>query len=249
MSVVNNPFANQNSNTPINTILVEKHYIPVNIYMQMYNHISQYTNAGNNIHNNHMSYRMPYANSHHSHMPNGRQNVTRPTVAQNDFVHDDMLHNNMSYNTDLFAMANTRLYSHDNHEPISTGIITETDRTNTGGNNSNSTPSIFNMLMNTLLNSSDIHVTEYSDNQRRISPVQLDANSRIITYSSNIDLGSPTCTICTQEWQHGEELRKLNVCRHYFHKPCIDTWLRDHNTCPLCRANIIRTPDGINDVD
>ena len=27
-------------------------------------------------------------------------------------------------------------------------------------------------------------------------------------------------------------------CRHHFHKHCIDRWVQDHDTCPLCRESI-----------
>lgn len=33
-------------------------------------------------------------------------------------------------------------------------------------------------------------------------------------------------------------LRVLN-CKHEFHKDCGDPWLLEHQTCPLCKANIL----------
>jgi hypothetical protein len=33
-------------------------------------------------------------------------------------------------------------------------------------------------------------------------------------------------------------LRVLN-CKHEFHKECGDPWLLEHQTCPLCKANIL----------
>ncbi|KFK41655.1 hypothetical protein AALP_AA2G155700 [Arabis alpina] len=35
-----------------------------------------------------------------------------------------------------------------------------------------------------------------------------------------------------------ESLRLLPKCNHAFHISCIDTWLRSHTNCPLCRAGI-----------
>ncbi|KAG9137786.1 hypothetical protein Leryth_024056 [Lithospermum erythrorhizon] len=47
------------------------------------------------------------------------------------------------------------------------------------------------------------------------------------------------CSICLNEFQEGELLRLLPKCNHAFHIPCIDTWLRSHTTCPVCRAGIV----------
>lgn len=47
------------------------------------------------------------------------------------------------------------------------------------------------------------------------------------------------CSVCLNEFQEDESLRLLPKCSHAFHVHCIDTWLRSHSNCPLCRANII----------
>ncbi|XP_028792803.1 RING-H2 finger protein ATL54-like [Neltuma alba] len=47
------------------------------------------------------------------------------------------------------------------------------------------------------------------------------------------------CSVCLNEFQEGETLRLLPKCNHAFHIPCIDTWLRSHINCPLCRAGIV----------
>ncbi|KAL4347138.1 hypothetical protein GQ457_17G020030 [Hibiscus cannabinus] len=47
------------------------------------------------------------------------------------------------------------------------------------------------------------------------------------------------CSVCLNEFRDDESLRLLPTCSHAFHLPCIDTWLRSHSNCPLCRANIV----------
>ncbi|KAK4276846.1 hypothetical protein QN277_014951 [Acacia crassicarpa] len=47
------------------------------------------------------------------------------------------------------------------------------------------------------------------------------------------------CSVCLSEFREGETLRLLPKCSHAFHIPCIDTWLRSHTNCPLCRAGIV----------
>ncbi|KAK6938119.1 Zinc finger, RING-type [Dillenia turbinata] len=47
------------------------------------------------------------------------------------------------------------------------------------------------------------------------------------------------CAVCLGEFQEDEILRLLPKCSHAFHISCIDTWLRSHTNCPLCRAMIV----------
>ncbi|XVF17314.1 hypothetical protein REPUB_Repub10bG0109600 [Reevesia pubescens] len=47
------------------------------------------------------------------------------------------------------------------------------------------------------------------------------------------------CSVCLNEFQEDESLRLLPKCSHAFHLPCIDTWLRSHKNCPLCRAPVV----------
>ncbi|KAH7518660.1 hypothetical protein FEM48_Zijuj09G0194500 [Ziziphus jujuba var. spinosa] len=49
------------------------------------------------------------------------------------------------------------------------------------------------------------------------------------------------CSVCLSEFQEDETLRLLPKCSHAFHIPCIDTWLRSHTNCPMCRAPIVMT--------
>lgn len=48
------------------------------------------------------------------------------------------------------------------------------------------------------------------------------------------------CSVCLNEFQEDETLRLLPKCNHAFHIPCIDTWLRSHTNCPMCRAGILK---------
>nr|POE78349.1 ring-h2 finger protein atl54 [Quercus suber] len=52
------------------------------------------------------------------------------------------------------------------------------------------------------------------------------------------------CSVCLSEFEEDESLRLLPKCSHAFHVPCIDTWLRSHKNCPLCRAPIVSDSAG-----
>ncbi|KOM39707.1 hypothetical protein LR48_Vigan03g308900 [Vigna angularis] len=62
----------------------------------------------------------------------------------------------------------------------------------------------------------------------------------VYRYRNNEVLVKETeCLVCLGEFQQEESLRLLPKCSHAFHVPCIDTWLRTHKTCPLCRTPIV----------
>ncbi|KAI1381787.1 hypothetical protein F4677DRAFT_399735 [Hypoxylon crocopeplum] len=45
------------------------------------------------------------------------------------------------------------------------------------------------------------------------------------------------CTICIDDMAAGDEAIVL-PCKHWFHEQCVILWLKQHNTCPICRAPI-----------
>lgn len=46
------------------------------------------------------------------------------------------------------------------------------------------------------------------------------------------------CAVCLLRFEGTEVLRLLPKCRHAFHVDCIDKWLEDHSSCPLCRNRL-----------
>lgn len=45
------------------------------------------------------------------------------------------------------------------------------------------------------------------------------------------------CSICMDNVSVGEEVVVL-PCSHWFHFACAEAWLKEHDTCPVCRAGI-----------
>ena len=55
--------------------------------------------------------------------------------------------------------------------------------------------------------------------------------------------GKAECSICMDNVEVGEEVTSL-PCTHWFHKPCVTAWLKEHDTCPQCRAGITKMPEN-----
>lgn len=49
------------------------------------------------------------------------------------------------------------------------------------------------------------------------------------------------CTICFAPLEEGERVGAL-TCNHQFHTDCLKEWLPRRNTCPLCQAPNVATP-------
>lgn len=46
------------------------------------------------------------------------------------------------------------------------------------------------------------------------------------------------CGICLDEYKENEYKREIK-CKHVYHKRCVDKWLKQEYSCPLCRSNDI----------
>lgn len=48
------------------------------------------------------------------------------------------------------------------------------------------------------------------------------------------------CAICLEEFSSSaNKICALLVCKHIFHKNCVESWLVEHKTCPTCRFKAI----------
>ncbi|XP_038171703.1 E3 ubiquitin-protein ligase RLIM-like [Arvicola amphibius] len=75
-----------------------------------------------------------------------------------------------------------------------------------------------------------------NDNQRRgLTKEQID-NLAMRSYDENDAL--KTCSVCIREYTEGNKLRKL-PCSHEYHVYCIDRWLSENSTCPICRRAVL----------
>jgi hypothetical protein len=50
--------------------------------------------------------------------------------------------------------------------------------------------------------------------------------------------GHGTCTICLGDYEIGDEVVGLPVCKHSFHSGCVGNWFEKNATCPSCRSPV-----------
>ncbi|XP_053329269.1 E3 ubiquitin-protein ligase RLIM isoform X2 [Spea bombifrons] len=76
---------------------------------------------------------------------------------------------------------------------------------------------------------------EDDDQPRGLTKEQID-NLSTRNFGENDAL--KTCSVCITEYTEGNKLRKL-PCSHEYHVHCIDRWLSENSTCPICRRAVL----------
>ncbi|URE07662.1 Zinc finger, C3HC4 type (RING finger) [Musa troglodytarum] len=88
---------------------------------------------------------------------------------------------------------------------------------------------------------------------RSVSAMLIQEALPVVRYKELVAAGQHvggSCAVCLCEFEDAEEVRRLNNCRHVFHRGCIDRWLEfDQRTCPLCRTPLVgeETQDVLDD--
>uniref|UniRef100_A0A8C3IVQ7 Ring finger protein 149 n=1 Tax=Chrysemys picta bellii TaxID=8478 RepID=A0A8C3IVQ7_CHRPI len=54
-----------------------------------------------------------------------------------------------------------------------------------------------------------------------------------------LDVDAENCAVCIENYKLKDIVRIL-PCKHIFHRTCIDPWLLDHRTCPMCKLDVIK---------
>ncbi|THD25319.1 RING finger protein [Fasciola hepatica] len=55
-----------------------------------------------------------------------------------------------------------------------------------------------------------------------------------------VSSGYDQCAVCIELYKASDVIRIL-PCRHFYHKKCIDPWLLEQRSCPLCKLDILKS--------
>uniref|UniRef100_A0ACD5Z9K7 Uncharacterized protein n=1 Tax=Avena sativa TaxID=4498 RepID=A0ACD5Z9K7_AVESA len=47
------------------------------------------------------------------------------------------------------------------------------------------------------------------------------------------------CAVCLEAFGDDDGVKVVPACGHVFHAPCIDRWLDERNSCPVCRCAVV----------
>ena len=251
-----------------NTILLERHYIPYNLYCNMYNYPNHQSYNNFNIpnnslftHNNPINARYNLFNSQT--IPN---NINQRTNNEEINIRRPIIPNPLPY-TLSSNLTDPSIYNRNNlyNIPIPIPIPLNTSNINTVHTETNTSNLNINRILNEVINDIPYNfefnnrfgtigsggfigtITTTNLNNSNNDTLQEEgiplSNINLITNVARFcDIQNnnnvDTCSICQLAFSNTIICRVINNCNHIFHINCIDTWLHNHTTCPFCRYDL-----------
>ena len=83
---------------------------------------------------------------------------------------------------------------------------------------------------------------ELEANNGKVSKGLSSAQKRLIPeklYNSKVDAEEESCSICFDNFEKRQKIKKLRKCGHEYHSTCLDKWLNDEKRCPMCNEEVI----------
>ena len=101
-------------------------------------------------------------------------------------------------------------------------------------------------LYDTYMHWEDAAYTSISANGRWIYGLRtIILSCPIVKACEIMPLENVECAICLESICEQHPVRNF-PCEHMFHLHCIDKWLKNHSTCPLCVAKVRQSSDNID---
>jgi hypothetical protein len=250
--------SNGNGNTNDDRIIIEKHYLPVSLYRELY-----YNYNNNNYVSN------PYVATQ---QPNSQIPILRNNFSpfNNNIFNNNNPFNTTNHTSNIFPLVNERInnifqplqrVNTQIQEPtIPTEILSNPVEVPSVTLFSNFRHNIFNDLINRhipfniqvndIIADNDLNNGYQNESLVGIPLSNINIITNVMRFCDIVnDNNADTCSICQVPFNSNEICRIINNCKHIFHINCIDNWLHDHSTCPFCRYNLLtnNTPDSTSD--
>lgn len=84
----------------------------------------------------------------------------------------------------------------------------------------------------------DLEDDDDDDNAERKDGSADDNMNNSSDVSEGKEDGNDACSICQEKLLPFSIIRQIERCEHFFHQECIEKWLGEHTTCPLCMQQI-----------
>lgn len=67
---------------------------------------------------------------------------------------------------------------------------------------------------------------------------QLEIELPTVNYNSIEYPINDSCAVCIEDFNNDDIVRKL-PCSHIYHSECVDMWVIEKNTCPICKNSVL----------
>ncbi|KAL3518040.1 hypothetical protein ACH5RR_020629 [Cinchona calisaya] len=64
------------------------------------------------------------------------------------------------------------------------------------------------------------------------------SSTTTLVVGENYTNNNNECSICLGGFEENDRIKVIPRCMHVFHCECVDKWLQNQASCPLCRSNL-----------
>ena len=189
---------------------------------------TNYINSSNNT-IEYLNNSIMYLNNSINHL-NTNTNNSMLILLNNYYLYNNYSNNNSNSN-----------YSNSNSNINSNSSNINSNNNNSNNNNSNNNNNNINSNNNS---SQNAHLINYTlEDYENLSNINMTALIKISTAKINyccvaLPLND-TCPITQEEFTSNDQVTIIKNCGHIFNTRAINNWLHQHQTCPVCRHNIL----------
>lgn len=157
---------------------------------------------------------------------NNINNINMDQISDNEFLFSIPIYNHLN----LYESIQNIL-----ENITSNNIITDNFFNNTNNENESMQINIEFDIYEDYIDNISEDTSNYFKNCKEIN----DLICKPVKIKQNDPLLEESCLICYDKYETGEYKRILPKCNHYFHKKCVDKWLKKNSTCPICRDELL----------